>query len=310
MDRQRAEALATGRPGVQVATDYRLALADPGVDAVCICLPHNLHAPVAVEAAQAAKHILCEKPIADDLAAADRMIEAAARARVTLMIAENERFAPIYHKVRQLLQEGVVGRPALLQMARECYLTRSFLEERRWFLNKRAAAGGMMMSGGVHSFEIMRMLIGDVESVQALRARQRFLEMEGDDTSIALIRFCDGTVATLVESFVMKSLATAAGNEVHSLRIDGDLGSLVVPDRKTIHIYSEKPGWLPGGELVQHDILVPEADTFLLEAEHFVQCVRSGDEPITSGRSQREPLRIVLAAYQSMETGLPIRLSA
>jgi len=211
--------------GIRTATDYRKALDDPQVDAVDICLPHNLHAPIAMKAAEAGKHVLCEKPIAASLEEADRMIEAAEQAGVVLMIAENVRFNPLFHKIRDLLQDGVIGQPALIQMTRECYLTRSFLEDRRWFLDDKAAAGGIMMSGGIHDFETMRMLIGEVESVQALRARQRFLEMEGDDTSVALVRFRDGTVGTLVESFVMKSLTTAAGPEVHTLRIDGDLGA-------------------------------------------------------------------------------------
>jgi predicted dehydrogenase len=147
-----------------------------------------------------------------------------------------------------------------------------------------------------------------VASVGALQARQRFAEMEGDDTSIAQVRFVDGTVGTLVESFIMKSLITASGPEVHTLRIDGDLGSLTVCDGRTIHLFSERPEFLPGGALAQHDIYVPEANTFDLEIAHFLSCVYTGKEPGTSGRSQRRPLEIVLAAYESMASGMPVTL--
>lgn len=193
-------------------------------------------------------------------------------------------------------------------MTRECYLNRSFLEDRPWFLDARAAAGGIMMSGGIHDAETMRMLLGEIESVYALRARQRFLEMEGDDTSAALFRFRDGTVGTLVESFCMKSLATAAGSEVHTLRIDGDLGHLAVAEPTTIRVFSEHPDYARGGALVKHAIHVPPADTFALEIDHFIQCLRSGEEPLTSGRRQRRALEVVLAAYRSMETGQPVLL--
>ncbi len=304
LDAGRAKALHA----LHTAADYRLALADPDVQAVDICLPHHLHAAVAVEAAQAGKHILCEKPIAATLEEADQMIAAAERAGVVLMIAENERFNPLSHKVRELVQAGVIGRPALFQMTRECYLIRSFLEERRWFLDAKAAAGGMMMSGGVHDFEAARLIIGDVQSVYALRAPQRFLEMEGDDTSVALVRFGNGVVGTFVQSFVMKSLITAAGSEVHTMRIDGDLGSIAVQDGRTIQVFSERADYRLGEQLVQHQIYVPEQDTFALEVEHFLRVVQTGEEPITSGRSQRRPLEIVLAAYRSMETGLPVRV--
>ena len=308
VSQERAEALRARCKDVRITTNYHDALDDLEVDAVDICLPHDLHIAVAVEAAGAGKHILCEKPMADSLEGADRMIEAAERAGVILMIAENVRFTPLFHRIRDLLQDGAIGQPALIQMTRECYLRRSFLEERRWFLNARAAAGGIMMSGGIHDFETMRMLIGEVESVQALRARQRFVEMEGDDTSVALVRFCDGTVGTLVESFLMKSLTTASGPEVHTIRIDGDLGSLSVQDGQTIRLFSEREDLLPGGPLVQHDIHVPGADTFVLEIEHFLQCIKTGIEPVTSGRSQRRPLEIVLAAYRSMASGQPVTL--
>lgn len=306
-DEARAQALGAAS-GARSATDYRHALDDPTVRAVAICLPHHLHAPVAVAAAEAGKHVLCEKPIATTLQEADAMIAAAERAGVVLMIAENEQFSPLYNTLRDLLADGAIGQPALVQLTRECYLTRSLVEDRPWFLDARRAAGGMMMSGGVHSFATLLMLIGDVESVYALRARQRFVEMEGDDTSIAAVRFRDGAVGTLVESFVMKSLITAAGSELHTLRIDGDSGSLIVRDGHTIRLFSERPELQTGGALAEHDIYVPAADTFLLEIEHFLASIQTGQAPLTSGRAQRHPLEIVLAAYRSMESGQPVAL--
>lgn len=307
--RARAVALAAVDTATRVAVDYHVALHDPEVSVVDICLPHNLHAPVAVAAAQAGKHILCEKPLAASLSEADQMIAAAQDAGVILMVAENVRFDPLYREISRLLYADVIGRPALIQMTRECYLTRSFLENRRWFLSREAAAGGIMMSGGIHDVETMRLLIGEVASISALRARQRFAAMEGDDTSIAMLRFDDGTVGTLVASFVMKSLVTASGPEVHTLRIDGDFGSLAVQDGHTIRLFSERPEYLLGGTLTQHDLYVPEANTFDLEVEHFLFCARTGEEPITSGRLQRRPLEIVLAAYASMGSGVPVTLS-
>lgn len=301
---ERAAALTAKR----VATDYHRALQDPEVAVVDICLPRNLHASVAVAAARAGKHILCEKPLAATLAQADQMIAAAQQAGVLLMVAENVRFEPLYQQIRALLDADVIGRPALIQMTRECDLTRSFLQDRRWFLDAEAAAGGIMMSGGIHDVETMRLLMGEITSVSALRARQRFVEMEGDDTCIALLRFADGTIGTLVESFVMKSLATASGAEVHTLRIDGDAGSMTVRDGHTIHLFSERPEVQLDGVVTQHDLYVPPADAFALEIAHFLSCLHTGQEPITSGRRQRRALEVVLAAYAAMASGAPVTL--
>jgi predicted dehydrogenase len=313
VNRERAQSLLAGLKGFsnegQASSDYREALADPSVDAVDICLPHDLHFPVAVECARAGKHILCEKPIADTLAAADQMIAEARRAGVTLMVAENEHFNPLYRKIRALVDQGVIGAPALLQRTRECYLTRSFINDRPWFLNEKSAAGGMLMSGGVHDFETTRLILGDVQHVYALRAPQRFLELQGDDTSVVMARFKSGVVGTFVLSFIMKSLPTACDREVHSLRIDGALGSLSVNDGQTIHLFTEQGEPFLGERLLQHENVVPPEDTFRLEVEHFLNCLRTGQEPETNGLAQRRPLEFVLASYQSIETGLPVALS-
>lgn len=197
---------------------------------------------------------------------------------------------------------------ALLQITRQDYLRESFLRDRPWFLNARAAAGGIMMSGGVHDFEVMRMVVGEVESVVARRARQRFLEMEGDDTSVALVCFRNGAVGTLVESFLTKRLDTAAGAGVRTLRVDGDLGSIAARVGAPIRLFSKRSEYLPGGALAEHELHVPAVDVFERELAHFVACVHGGREPETSGRDQRRPLEIALAAYRSMETGRPVRL--
>jgi predicted dehydrogenase len=310
MDAGRAARLARDYADARSSTEYHAVLEDPQVTAVTICLPHDLHAPTAVDAAQAGKHILCEKPIADSLEAADRMIAAADAAGVVLMIAENVRFSPLLAKVSAMIAAGSIGRLALAQVTREVYTRTVERATRAWYNDAKAAAGGIMMAGGVHDVETLRMLVGEVESVFARRVRQRLAEMEGDDTSVALLTLRDGAVATLVESFLLKSLATAAGPEVHTLRLDGDLGSLVVRDGRTIHLFSEQEGFQQGGTLTEQVILVPEADTFALEVRHFLQCLRTGVEPLTSGRAQRRPLEVVLAAYRSMATGQPVALAS
>ena len=311
-DMRRAEAVAAKHATARATTSYEAALADPAVAAVDICLPHNLHAEFAVRAAEAGKHVLVEKPLAHSLDEADRMIAACERAGVVLMVAENVRFEPALEKAAELIAQGVIGEPALVQVTREAYLRDSFMKERPWFLSADAAAGGMMMSGGVHDFDKLRMLAGgpcgEVTEVHARRARQRFHEMEGDDTSIATVRFENGALGVLVESFLMKSAATAAGPEVHTVRIDGDLGSLVVHNSRRVTFYTEATEWAgaPGEVPREHEVTVPAEDSFEREVAHFVQCMRTGEEPLTSGRRQRRPLELVFAAYESIRTGMPV----
>ena len=311
LDRRRAESVGQVQVGTRIGADYRDALADSDLEAVDICLPHHLHAPIAIAAAAAGKHILCEKPIAATLAEADAMIAAAEKWRVVLMVAENEIFSPLYRRARDLIAAGAIGRPALVQMVRGCYLDESFRKERPWFLDEHAAAGGMMMSGGVHDFEKLRMIVGEVTSVTARRAPQRFVEMQGDDTSVAMLRFANGAIGLMVQSFLMKNALTASGTEEHTLRIEGERGSIRVTGTGggRIVLFTDRPADpLLLGAASETEIIVPEADTFALEVEHFIACVRGGGEPITAGKSMRRPLELVLAAYESMRTNREVEL--
>ncbi|MDF1513642.1 MAG: Gfo/Idh/MocA family oxidoreductase [Anaerolineae bacterium] len=303
---QVCDSLGSDGMDTRITSDVQQVLHDSTTDAVSLCLPHNLHAPVAIEAAEKGKHILVEKPLAANLAQADAMIASAGQSGLILMVAENVRFHPIYLKISDLIQSGLIGKPAFIHISRQAYLRADFISNRPWFLDEEQAAGGMMMSGGIHDFETMRMLIGDVESVYSLRAPQRFLEMEGDDTSIALVGFRNGVVGMLDESFISKRLTTAAGPEVHTIRIEGSLGSITWDGGQTIRLFTECPIPEFAGALSAHDIHVPEQDTFVAIYEHFMACIHAGQEPLTSGRSQRHALAAVEAAYQSMKSGLPV----
>jgi predicted dehydrogenase len=274
-------------------------------------LPHALHADAVVRAASAQKHVVVEKPIATTLDDADCMIAAASAAGVVLMVAETVRFDPLLTHAVDLLHEGVIGEPALVQISRAAYLRASFLQDRRWFLEDSLAGGGIMLSGGVHDFEVLRMLLGEPVEVYAVRVRQRFPEMQGDDTSIATVRFPEDVTGVLVESFLMKSSVTATGSEEHTLRVDGDLGSLRLDLRtRSLRVYSEHPAWQhPGAAaLAQPELQVDAdaADPFEREIAHFLMCIRTGAQPLTDGASQRRPLELALAAYASMASGAPV----
>ncbi len=312
VDSTRAERLAALSPETRAADNYESVLRDEELDAVDICLPHNMHAECAVSAARHKKHVLCEKPLAVSLDEADRMIAAAEEAGVVLMVAENEVFSPLYRQVRDLMKAGAIGSPVLVQMSRGCYLEESFKKERPWFLDDKMAGGGMMMSGGVHDFEKLRMIVGDITAVYARRAPQRFASMQGDDTSVALLRFSGGAIGIMIQSYLMKNALTASGTEEHTLRIEGEGGSIRAAGTYggTIKLFRDKVGdSILSALSSESEIIIPEADTFELEVAHFIDCVRSAKEPVTSGKKMRPGLQLVLAAYQSMKEDREITLA-
>ena len=145
-------------------TDFRELVERPDVDLVCIAAPNHLHRDIAVAAAEAGKHVVCEKPLARTLAEADEMIAACQRAGVKLMYAEEICFAPKYVRAKQLADEGA------LAMSTWCGRESSTTARTRdWFWDPQLAGGGVLMDMGCHGIEFARWVYGKpaVRSVTA-----------------------------------------------------------------------------------------------------------------------------------------------
>ncbi len=156
-DREKAKAKAYCRKfaGRGYFGSYEEAAADPKVEAMYICTPHNLHAEHAVLAARFSKHILVEKPIARTLEEGQRMIAAAEDAGVKLMVAENYRFMPVVQKAKELITQGAIGTLRLIQIQEEA---RYVVEG--WRTRREIMGGGVLIDGGVHSINILVSLAG------------------------------------------------------------------------------------------------------------------------------------------------------
>jgi predicted dehydrogenase len=299
IDEARARKLAADFKAPSWTTGYQDLLANEQIDAVSNCLPHHLHAPVTIEAANAGKHILVEKPLATTLDEADAMIAAADSAGVTLMVAENVRFDATNQRVAQLVQEGRLGDIFLVRISRE-HQMHDYLRQRPWFLSD--PAGGIMYSGGIHDYELLRMVAGEIEHVYGLISPSTLPEMQADDNSVAVARLQNGASAVIVESFSLKTPETGVFGSIH-----GSAGSLWFHG-DTIRLYTADSDNQP--ELVQEEV-VPQQDTFIAEMSHFLEAIETpGMEPITSGREERKPLAAVVATYRSFETGRRVYLES
>jgi predicted dehydrogenase len=297
-------AVADGRHGVAEArgrewatpfiTDtWSEAIARPDVQAVDICLPHTLHAEVALAALAAGKHVLIEKPFATSLSEANAMIGAAARAGRILMVAENVRYDTVYVRMAALIAEDAIGAPFLCRISRDHHL-HDDLHQRSWFLTD--PTGGIMWSGGIHDIETARMLMGDAHFVEvyATTARKTLHEMETDDTSLGVFRMEDGGIVFLSESF---STHAPGGARIRA-EVFGPAGSLLADGDSTLAIV--KPGGVSTVELLDGEV------TFTAEIRHFLGCIRSGSEPITAARKMRPGLAAIIAAQASMAIGVPV----
>lgn len=275
-----------------VTDDLTAALAHPDVRAVDICLPHTLHAEIAMAALAAGKHVLVEKPFATSLDEADAMIHAAARARRFLMVAENVRYDSTYLRMAELIASGVIGAPFLCRICRDHHMHDS-LRERPWFFTD--PTGGIMWSGGIHDIETVRMLMGDApfQEVYATAARKTLAEMMTDDTSVGIFRMAGGSVAILSESFSTH----APQRERIRVEVFGPDGSLMTDGDGTLTIVT------PDGIRTEQ---IAREDTFTAEIRHFLDCIRDSDEPATAAWAMRPGLGAILAAQTSIVLGVPI----
>ena len=191
--------LAGRYPLARTTTDYRALLDDPTVDIVDICLPHDLHHPVALEAFAAGKHVIADKPIANTLAEADEMMVAGEAAARRFYVALNERFLPVHQRVGELLAHGFLGRPSLaLLVVAGSELPRLRLPG-HWKGTWDRAGGGALADSGTHLVDLAHAWFGPPVAVRCLLARHVVASPDrADDTATLLMEYPGLTVNVVV----------------------------------------------------------------------------------------------------------------
>ncbi|NSW79313.1 MAG: Gfo/Idh/MocA family oxidoreductase [Chthonomonadetes bacterium] len=287
----RARAEQTGAEFV--TTDWREVVEHSQVDAVDICLPHDLHAEVAIAAAEAGKHIFVEKPIATTLEDGWRMVHAARRADVRLMVAFVERFEAENQRTKQLLDEGWLGVPVLAQVD---HLQDVFIPPGHWARDRERLGGGAIASAGCHRIDLLRWFIGEVEWVSA-ETYYNPERMQGEIAGVVNMQFTTGALATLSISWMSPYRAF-----YRKLWLEGTEGC--VHNWNGLHIFSRRrPEWSEG--FVRLD--VEAIDPFAAEMRHFVECVREGKQPLTNGEDALRSQAVAIASYESERTGCRVR---
>lgn len=292
------------------------ALADPEVQVADLCLPHHLHAPVAIQAASAGKHVFVEKPIANTLEEADAMIAACRERGVTLMVDQTKRYQNRHRKIKELLDAGYVGEPLLVKAA---YLQDITDAWRRMDPARRQGYwkhDGVLSGIGIHVLDLLRWLIGEAAAVQAVAATSDLIEpgRRTEDSGIVILRFANGCLGEVTVSYVLKDPRLASSWDVMPLQIYGRHGSLQLGWDDTIALVSDRlPGEAGPGILHLHTRPPIGASRPPLEGmagaiDHLLDCLRTGARPLTHGADARASLELVEAAYRSIEEGRAVRL--
>ncbi|HEV7743335.1 MAG TPA: Gfo/Idh/MocA family oxidoreductase [Pseudolysinimonas sp.] len=275
--------------GAVVFDSYERMLAEADVDAVDICLPHHLHRDAIVAAAEAGRHILCEKPLCLSTAEAADVRAAVESAGVTLMCAHNQLFSPPVAKARELIAAGTIGE------VYEVRTTDSFYNDfdpdsMGWRAHTATSGGGELIDTGYHpSYLLLHLADAAPVSVAAMLSTHRLAFMEGEDSAQLLVRFANGVVGSLVTSWAYTPTANT-----ERFSVVGSLGSVHALG-PTLHLR------IRDGESTEYTF--EPVDEFAAEIRHFAESIASGRAPLHSHREGIQTLELILAAYRSAETG-------
>ena len=283
--------------------DYHELLNMKDLDVVTVAIPNYLHCQAAVDIARAGKHIICEKPLCRTLEEADEMIEAAKKAGVLLMYAEELLFAPKYVRAKQLITEGAIGEPFLAKQSEE-----HPGPHMPWFWDVNLSGGGVMLDMGCHSIEYTRWVLGKpkVKSVTAFMGT--FVHQnrtKGEDHSYAIIEYEGNKVAMIENSWAkgggVDDRCEIYGNKGHT-RADLLRGSSLLTYSEEGYGYAvEKAGVTKGYTFTMFEETWNYG--FPQEMQHFVNCVLGTETPMETGQDGRDVLEIMYAAYQSAGEG-------
>ncbi len=151
-------------PVETATTDYQAILARPDIDAVSICLPNWLHAPISIEAIQAGKHVLCEKPLANTLAEGERLTAAVHASDRIFMLALNNRFRVEIQSLKRVIDQGTLG---TIYYAKTGWVRRRWGGTvRGWFMEKEKSGGGPLIDLGVHMLDLALWLMGSPKATR------------------------------------------------------------------------------------------------------------------------------------------------
>ena len=282
-------------------------------DGAVIANPNALHRETALACIARKIPAIVEKPVADTLTDARAIVEAAAKANVPMLTGHHRRHNPIMQGARDFVAGGALGK---LVAANGTWLHRKPDDyfDVTW---RREAGGGPILINAIHDIDCLRMVVGEIETVQAMTSsKTRGFQVE--DTAAALLTFANGALGTFIvsdatpspwnwESTSRESAITPSELE-NSFIVAGTRGSLSIPQLQ--HWTYDKPdgGW--ADPLTRRTLPVRHADPYPRQLHHFARVIRGKEKPVIDVAAGARTLAATLAIAESAKTGRPVEVAA
>jgi myo-inositol 2-dehydrogenase / D-chiro-inositol 1-dehydrogenase len=287
-------------------TDYRAMLAEPDLEMVTITAPNHLHAQMTVDAANAGKHVVCEKPLCLTLEEADLMITTCRQRGVLLMYAEELYFTPKYVKAKQMADEGAFGN---VYLVKQC--EKHSGPHAPWFWNVERSGGGVFMDMGCHGIAFCWWFLGRPKLKSVLCHMGTYVhadKTQGEDDSVCILEFESGAKGMIENSWArqggMEDRVEVYGSEGLTYA-DLHMGNALPTYSQKGYGYAvEKAPSTQGWTWPVYEELWNYG--FPQEMHHFARCVRGKESPQATGEDGRFVQEVLYAGYRSAAAGAKV----
>jgi predicted dehydrogenase len=272
----------------------------PNVDVVDLCSPTHLHYEMALEAAAAGKHIICEKPLARTTRQAREIVMACQKAGVQLLVGHVVRFFPEYALAHAAVAEGQIGKPGVIRLHRGSYRPKK--PAGNWFLDE-VKSGGILMDFMIHDYDYARWVAGEVETVSARRVTERHLDAPVD-YGLVILSHRSGALSHIAGAWAYPPPTFRT-----HLEIAGDRGLIEFDSDASSPIQNLI---LKTGGLDAPDVGLPSSPVsespYTTQIKEFYGALADGNTARVSATDGLAAVQIAEAAIQSAHSGRPVKL--
>ncbi|GIP33893.1 Gfo/Idh/MocA family protein [Paenibacillus sp. J2TS4] len=306
VEESKAKKLAEEYSVTDIYTDYEKMLQRDDIDIVSVCVPSGIHAEVTIAAAEAGKHVFCEKPLDITVDKMDRMIRTVRERQVKLGVVYQRRTFPAAIATRKAIQQGRLGKLVLGDAYLKYYRSPEYYRSAGWRGTWELDGGGALMNQGVHGVDLIQWMVGDVESVFAYSAPLvRSIEVE--DTAVAAVKYKNGAYGV-----IQGTTSVYPGMETR-FEVHGENGTIIFGD-SGIKEWSFADSDEKAPE-VQGTLAASSSATNISNDGHFVlvddliQAIHEDRDPMITGEEASKAVKLILAIYESARTGQEVKLN-
>jgi predicted dehydrogenase len=292
------------------------------IEAVIVCTPHPAHAKPAVAAMQAGAHVLVEKPLASNLVDCDAMIDTARATGLKLGVVSQRRFYDCVRRVRSAIDDGKLGRPVLGMVHMLSWRDEAYYASDPWRGTWQAEGGGVLVNQSPHQLDLLQWFMGPIDELFGYWDNLNHPYIEVDDTAVAVIRFKNGGLGSILVSNSQKpgiyGKVHVHGSNGASVGVQTESGAMFIAGVTNVADPPLNDLWtIPGEEHLLEQWQQADRATFAAgnitqhyfnaQVEDFLQAILDDRDPLITGEQGRVTVEIFSAIYQSQRDRRPIR---